>query len=242
MTSKTPGTAPTPTGSPQSGQPDPSSTTTPGAAVAASEAEQNGPPPTAGSRIARLITEILSPGILVAALLLLVAAHASDTITQALTWGLIAAGAASFLPLVYLIRGVRRGRWTDKHVTVHAQRGLPLLIILASTTAGTIGLAVAGAPRELLALIGSMVASLAVAVPITVFARWGISIHALVAAGTVAALTVVFGPLVTFAWPVVAAVAWARVRLGEHTVGQVLAGAAVGACATGVLFPLLLRA
>ena len=76
----------------------------------------------AGSRIARLITEILSPGILVAALLLLVAAHASDTITQALTWGLIAAGAASFLPLVYLIRGVRRGRWTDKHVTVHAQR------------------------------------------------------------------------------------------------------------------------
>ena len=122
MTSKTPGTAPTPTGSPQSGQPDPSSTTTPGAAVAASEAEQNGPPPTAGSRIARLITEILSPGILVAALLLLVAAHASDTITQALTWGLIAAGAASFLPLVYLIRGVRRGRWTDKHVTVHAQR------------------------------------------------------------------------------------------------------------------------
>lgn len=190
-------------------------------------------------RLARLITEVFSPGILVAALLLLVAWHATDTITHAITYGLIAAAAASFLPLFYIIRGVRRGRWTDKHVVVHSQRRLPLLIILVSTVAGTGALALAGAPRELLALIASMVASLLVAVPITVLAHWGISIHALVAAGTVAALTVVFGPAMTIGWLLVVMVARARVRLGEHTAGQVLAGAVVGALATGVLFPLL---
>jgi membrane-associated phospholipid phosphatase len=134
---------------------------------------------------------------------------------------------------------VRKGRLSDKHVVVHSQRRLPLLVILASTAAGTIGLAVAGAPRELLALIASMVASLLLAVPVTLIARWGISIHALVAAGTIAALTVIYGPLISLGWPMVIAVAWARVQLREHTIGQVVAGALVGAGATGILFPLL---
>jgi len=111
---------------------------------------------------------------------------------------------------------------------------------LLSTTVGTVGLAIAGAPRELLALIGSMVAALLVAVPITVIGKWGISIHALVAAGTVAALTVIYGAPLMLAWPAAIAVVWARVRLQEHTVAQVLAGAAVGACATGLLFPALI--
>ncbi|WP_307873262.1 phosphoesterase PA-phosphatase [Paractinoplanes ovalisporus] len=182
---------------------------------------------------------MFSPGILVAALLLFVAWHASDTVAQAVTYGLIAAAAASFLPVFYIIRGVRQGRWTDKHVVVHSQRRLPLLIILVSTVAGTAALALSGAPRELLALIASMVASLIVAIPITVFAHWGISIHALVAAGTVAALTVVLGPLATIGWLVVVTVCWARVRLGEHTAGHVLAGATVGALAMSALFPLL---
>ncbi|MET0520913.1 MAG: hypothetical protein ABW156_02915 [Jiangellaceae bacterium] len=191
------------------------------------------------TRIARLITEVFSPGILVAALLLLVAWHASATVLEAILWGLIAAGAASFLPLLYIFRGVRRGQWTDKHVTQHSQRRLPLLIILLSTAAGTLALVIAGAPQELLALIASMVAALLVAVPITVITHWGISIHALVAAGAVAALMVVFGPVMAAGWLIAAAVAWARVQLAEHTVGQVLAGAAVGTAATGALFPLL---
>ncbi|XVV15204.1 phosphatase PAP2 family protein [Actinoplanes sp. CA-131856] len=76
--------------------------------------------------------------------------------------------------------------------------------------------------------------------PVTVLARWGISLHALVAAGAVGALTVIYGPAVSPAWLLVAAVGWARVRLKEHTTAQVLAGALVGAAATGVLFPLLL--
>ncbi|MFG1993894.1 phosphoesterase PA-phosphatase [Actinoplanes sp. NPDC048988] len=192
------------------------------------------------SRPARLITEVFTPGILVAALLLLVAWHSSDTALQAVVYGLVATAAASVLPVLYILHGVRKGRLSDKHVVVHSQRRVPLLIILLSTALGTAALALAGAPRELLALIASMVAALLIAVPVTVFARWGISLHALVAAGTVAALTVVHGPAVSPGWLLVAAVGWARVRLKEHTPAQVLAGAAVGATATGIMFPLLL--
>jgi membrane-associated phospholipid phosphatase len=192
-----------------------------------------------GRRPARWITEVFSPGILVGVLLLLVAWHSTETVAEAATYGLMAAGAASILPLIYILRGVRKGKLSDKHVVVHSQRRMPLLIILVSTAAGTAALALAGAPRELLALIASMVAALLVAVPVTVLARWGISIHSLVAAGAVAALTTVYGPVVSVGWVVVVAVSWARVRLGEHTLLQVLSGAAVGACATGIVFPLL---
>ena len=192
-----------------------------------------------GHRLARLLTEVMSPGILVAALLLAVAWRSATSVSQAITMGLIAAAAASFLPVLYILRGVRRRRWTDKHVVVHSQRRLPLLVVLLSTAGGTAALALAGAPRQLLALIASMLASLLVAVPVTVFLRWGISLHALVAAGTVAALCVVFGPALAAALPVAVAVCWARVRLGEHTAGQVVAGGLLGIAATGLLFPVL---
>lgn len=192
-----------------------------------------------GTRVARLLTEVFSPGVLVAGLLMTVAWHAARSVREAITLGLIAAAAASFLPTFYILRGVRRRRWTDKHVTDHSQRRWPLLIVLLSTAGGTAALALAGAPRQLLALIASMVASLLVAVPVTVLLRWGISIHAVVAAGTVAALMVVWGPVAALGWPIAIVVGWARVRLGEHTAGQVLAGGVLGACATGLLFPAL---
>ncbi|MEV0732262.1 phosphatase PAP2 family protein [Polymorphospora sp. NPDC050346] len=97
-----------------------------------------------------------------------------------------------------------------------------------------------GAPRQLLVLIACMAAALAVAAPITLLAKWKISIHALVAAGTAIALTVLVSPYFAVAWPLAALVGWSRVRLRDHTIAQVFAGAAIGAAATGALLPALL--
>jgi membrane-associated phospholipid phosphatase len=190
-------------------------------------------------RAARLLTEILSPAVLVAVVLFAVAWASAESAMSALVMGVIAAAAASFLPIAYILRGVRRGAWTDRHVGVRDQRTLPMLVCLGSTASGTLALAAAGAPRDLLALIASMAAALVVATPITLLARWKISIHSLVAAGTAVTFTVVFGWALLFTWPLAAAVGWSRVRLGDHTTTQVLAGALVGACATGLLYPAL---
>ncbi|MDI6104757.1 phosphoesterase PA-phosphatase [Actinoplanes sp. NEAU-A12] len=194
---------------------------------------------TPADRVARLLTEILSPAVLVATVLFAVAWASADSPVSALVMGVIAAAAASFLPIAYILHGVRRGAWTDRHVGVRDQRTLPMLVCLGSTASGTLALAAAGAPRDLLALIGCMAAALVVAIPITLFARWKISIHSLVAAGTAVTFTVVFGWALLFTWPLAAAVGWSRVRLGDHTTAQVLAGALVGACATGLLYPAL---
>jgi hypothetical protein len=66
-----------------------------------------------------------------------------------------------------------------------------------------------------------------------------VSLHAAVAAGTATTLVLVFGAWLLASWVAVALVAWARVRMRDHTVGQVLVGVALGALAAGTVFPAL---
>jgi hypothetical protein len=49
----------------------------------------------------------------------------------------------------------------------------------------------------------------------------------------------VFGGWLLASWAAVALVAWARVRMRDHTVAQVLVGVALGALAAGTVFPAL---
>jgi membrane-associated phospholipid phosphatase len=187
--------------------------------------------------IARAVTEVLAPANLVIGVLLAVAWHSAPTTASRLAWGAIAAGFAGVLPLAYLLRGVRQGRWDDHHVGEREKRPAVIVLILSFVVVGTALLAVAGAPRELLALLGAMVAGLVVTLAITL--AWKISVHAAVASGTVVVLTLVFGPVAAVLALLVVLVGWSRVALGDHTVGQVVGGALAGGLVAWVVFSLL---
>jgi membrane-associated phospholipid phosphatase len=68
---------------------------------------------------------------------------------------------------------------------------------------------------------------------------WKLSLHTAAASGTVAILVLTLGPLLILALPVVALVAWSRIRLGDHTPAQTLAGAALGGLVATTVFILL---
>jgi hypothetical protein len=188
-------------------------------------------------RLARLVTEVLAPAPVIAALLLAVAWHSAATPGEALKWALLAAAFCSFLPMLYILRGVRRGRLTDHHVRLRRQRRGPLLVAVGSVLIGLTLLLVTGAPRDVVALVGAGAVGLLVAVTITLV--WKISVHVAVASGAVVVLALVFGPALLALAPLVALCAWARVAVRDHTPAQVVAGAAVGAAVAGVAFPLL---
>src|SRR5205807_7157458 len=130
---------------------------------------------------------------------------------------------AALIPLGYIIRQVRRRRLTDYHVGRREQRPRPMLVGVASVLAGLGVLALLGAPRALVALVGAMAVGLATATLVTLF--WKISVHVAVVAGTVVILVLVFGPTLLALAPAVALVGWARVEVGDHTPAQVMAGA-----------------
>jgi len=187
-----------------------------------------------GQRLARIVTEVTAPAVLVTILLVVVGWESAAGGPGGLGWGLLAALFASVVPFAYIVGGVRRGRLTDHHVGVRQQRRVPLLVGVASAAVGLTLLAALGAPRPLLALVIAGMVGLVVAV--TVSHWWKMSIHTGVATGSVVVLVLVFGPVLLVSWPLVGLVGWSRVRLGDHTPAQVSIGAAVGGLIAGGVF------
>jgi hypothetical protein len=68
-------------------------------------------------RVARLVGEVLSPPPILAVLALVVAWDSSPTPAMAVVWGGIAAVSASVLPYALILRGVRRGRLSDRNIS-----------------------------------------------------------------------------------------------------------------------------
>lgn len=172
-----------------------------------------------------------------AAMPLVIALHATDRVVTGAGWGLLAITFSSLIPYAIIRVGVHRGHLTDHHIGVREQRRVPLLLGLVSVLVGLALLVLLDGPRQLTALVAAMlVGLLGVAVVNQV---WKLSAHAAVAAGSATVLAMVFGPVLLLAGLPVALVGWSRVRLGDHTAGQVVAGAALGAVLTAATFGLI---
>lgn len=187
--------------------------------------------PAAAGRLAKLVTDALSPVVLISVQLLLVPVRAAGLL-PGLLWGGVAIAFVSAAPLAYILFRVRRSTLTDVHIRVREHRRLPFLVGLATVLSGLILLAVTGAPRDLLALVVAVVALTVTVIAITSF--WKISVHTMVAAMTTGVLVTLFGALFWLTLPGVALIGWARVALTDHTVAQVLAGAVLGVGIAGV--------
>lgn len=187
---------------------------------------------------ARVLTEALAPSVIVVTLPLAVAWRATHALAPTLLWGMIVALTSSVLPMGIIVWGSRTGRWDGHHVRNREGRLVPFLALISLSLIGLATLIAAGAPWMVTALDISMILSLLVTGAITV--TWKISMHAAVAAGAVAVLALVYGPVLWLLTLVVAAISWSRVAVGDHTPAQVTVGALVGALIGGGAYVLLL--
>lgn len=184
---------------------------------------------------AEWVSYLLEPKNWIIATTLAVGWHADGA--AGLAWGAVAALFAGVIPMVFISRGVRRGRWTDRYVGAKRPRLIVLAFIIASVAVGLALLVGFGAPGELSGYIGCMLGSVAVLAAITTV--WKISIHCAVAAGSVTILTLMFGPWLTPAYVLVALTAWSRVVVKDHTAAQVIAGSLLGVAAAVVTYALI---
>jgi membrane-associated phospholipid phosphatase len=188
-------------------------------------------------RVARLVGELLSPPPILAVLALVVAWDSSPTAAMAILWGGIAAVSASVLPYALILRGVRRGRLSDRNISLREQRIRFGVVAITSILTGLAVLVVFDAPAEMVALQASIAVGVACGWVITLW--WKISVHAAIAAGAATVLLLVFGPALLVVWPLVALIGWSRVQVGDHTPAQVLAGVTLGIVVNATVFPLL---
>ncbi|WUU84284.1 hypothetical protein OG790_23900 [Streptomyces cellulosae] len=198
-------------------------------------------PPTAAvpdeRRSARLVTEVLAPANLVIGVLLVIGWHSTSSLAGA-GWGLLAGAFCGGLPIAYIVAGVRRGRWTDKHLKVRSQRWIPLFVTLGSVLVGTGLLLALDAPREVVALVAAMIAAMIAGLVLTVAVTiwWKVSVHTAVASGVAVVITVAYGWWAALLFLGVATVGWSRVSLRDHTTAQVIAGTILGSTAAAVVF------
>ena len=188
-------------------------------------------------KLARIITDLFGPAQVVGALLIVVALDSTQTVAAAIGWSLLTVGIAVLIPFAYVLRGVRRRHLTDIHVGQREQRSTPILIGIGSIFVSLALLIILGAPRELVALVAAMTAGLLVTLLVTL--AWKISVHAAVASGAVVILALVFGPVWLAMGVLAGLICWARVKLTDHSVPQVVAGAVLGAVVAAVVFTLI---
>ncbi|HVE58024.1 MAG TPA: phosphatase PAP2 family protein [Pyrinomonadaceae bacterium] len=184
--------------------------------------------PTTSHQIAKVISVIGHPFVLLA-LTILVAAASRESPARAAGIGAIAILATIF-PMLFIIRQkVKAGKWSDHDVSDAAERRNFYPLMMAVLGFSLVVFYLLGFPRPL--LVG-MIISLAILFVAMVINRWSkISLHLTFAVYFAVSLLAVnywmSGGLLALA----IAVGWSRIKLERHNPAQVLSGALLGAIA-----------
>ncbi|MEU1073169.1 MULTISPECIES: hypothetical protein [unclassified Streptomyces] len=149
-----------------------------------------------------------------------------------LLWGFLGALCAGLIPAGYIEWERGRGTWGDRHVVDRTKRAPIFFVILGSIGTGSLVMVLGDAPVGILAaMLALWVMTIGLLAVNTV---WKISVDASVASAVVALLAAVtHEPLWLLLHTLTVAVCWSRVALRYHTVGQTVAGAALGAATAG---------
>ena len=196
-------------------------------------------------RLASAVSYILNPLVFPPVAFTLIDAHFGAGPVQLLWTFCVSLTFFCLVPLLYVVGMIRAGRTESLEVRDRASRLGPLLVGIGSYAVGALLLwrTVEGPALPLIVAFAALF-PLNTAVILLINLRWKISLHMTSLAGFVsvllftaltvwrdlpagieAALTLAtVGPLVLL----VPLLMWARVRVGAHTPGQVVAGAAFG--------------
>ena len=178
------------------------------------------------TRIARLLSTVGNPFVLLPVTTLLVSIRTTSPV-KALAFA-VALAVLGVAPLVLIVRHrVRSGRWSDHDVSERSHRKEFYPVAILVTAGSGVGLWLLGAPGI---VVRGVFVTLVLLILASSLGRWSkISLHTSIGAFCTVTLVTVNMWVAGAALILAAAVGWARIRLQRHTVWQVLSGAALGA-------------
>lgn len=194
-------------------------------------ADQMARPATA---LARLISDVMSPAVMAIPCLFLGvwASEEPGTYLYALLYFAVAVP----LPVAYVVWMMKTGRVTDFHLPNRRDRIGPFVASIVGA-AGAIALIMyLHAPVTFVAPVVTALAQTFLLFLVTL--AWQISIHTATTAGLATYGILVLGSGASILALLVPVVAWARIYLGRHTLGQAVAGACLGCLAFTAMFAL----
>ena len=174
-------------------------------------------------RLARLISNVLNPFLVSFIVIILLAVESTENTGEALKWALLSI-VLSVLPVfvvvTYLVHQKKlEGMFANPR---HQRNGI---YILASIL-GALGCGVmwwCNAPRLIAVAFSSGLISIVIFMIINRF--WKISLHTAFISASVTLITVIYGAYGALTILLLPLVAWARIRLNQHSPTQVITGA-----------------
>jgi membrane-associated phospholipid phosphatase len=184
-------------------------------------------------RIARYISAILSPiAVSLPSVLLVALYHERNQFTAALntclTLFFLSVG-----PMIYILIGVRLGKFSDVDVSDRTQRSGPFIFGIISALVGFLFLSLIHGPKNLQTVLLLTVIVGIIMMIITLW--WKISVHASSLAGAATVLTALYGAVMLPSFALVVLVGWSRVVLRRHTLAQVIAGSCLNIALTTIV-------
>jgi membrane-associated phospholipid phosphatase len=178
-------------------------------------------------QLAKLISNILNPFLVSFVVLVMLAFKASDTIGVAVKWALISL-ALSVLPIFILIISMVRLKKLDG-LFVNPRKQRNVIYILASVL-GALGCGLLWYLKAPHLLFVTFIAGFAAIIVFTaVNYYWKISVHTAFIAASVAEIIMVYGVVAVWAVILIPPVAWARIKLQQHSISQVVTGGVLAA-------------
>ena len=181
-------------------------------------------PMTRDRRIARWVSRLTSPPIMAVSGAFLSASEVTSR--SGWFWAFFIIGFNILVPSGYILWLKRCGKVTDFDVYLREQRFWPYVVSLSCGGLTWLFMAIFHAPRLFIVISGATVGQGLVMFLIN--QRWKISAHAAGASGIAVLIWQLFGLASTPVLLLIPIVGWSRVRLGRHTLGQVIAGAVLG--------------
>jgi len=193
-----------------------------------------------GYALGRLLSHAFHPILLNILTFLIVGYYGMASHTAGLAWAGVCVLSSVLPPTIFYTVRLRQGAYGDEDVSVRQQRNELYLFGFIWVLFVTIPLTLLGLPRSLLAVMLAALALGLIGGLINLF--WKISVHAASIASAATIALLYSRDLGIGLWVCALAVGWARIRTGNHTPLQVLAGFLLAVTMVLVVFQLVMGA
>lgn len=185
-------------------------------------------------QLARYTSAVLNPIILSLAFVVLLSFQSTSSTSDGLKWSLLLVG-VTVLPIsLVILYLVHKDKLEGIFIKARQQRNQIYLLASLCTVACCAILFSLRAPLVLFATTVSALSATLVFMLINF--TWKISLHTAFAAGSVTVLILLYGTTGAFSAVLVPPIAWSRIELKYHSLGQTVAGAMLSALIVIVVF------
>ncbi|MGD1118778.1 MAG: hypothetical protein ABR886_04760 [Dehalococcoidales bacterium] len=185
-------------------------------------------------RLAKLITNIVNPFLVSTAILVLLAFKDTTETGEAIKWALVSLALSVIPVFILVVFLVRRKKLEGLFDNPRQQRNIIYLLACALAALGCALLWGLKAPRLLSVTFTAGLICIVVFMALNYY--WKVSLHTAFTAAAVVVVIMVYGAIAAWTVVLVPPVAWARIKLQQHSVAQVTVGGLLAAAVVAVVF------